>query len=840
MLCCGHTPFTKRINMINVIKYKTQKGYRDAIKVGNTSKSTILQTHEPFNIIVFNDTVTVRRDPRTISRITEIEDLTQIPTGNALLAINCYDEFYIYSSSITGEVHKLLARNNIKIVEEIGMALGYIVEIPEGMTFSRFSALLNKTYQGKNLFLAIEEDVIIEAQSCDYPSWSYNSQWHLADIQAAEAYALLDNGNYNSETGVTYGQWHTRDVAILDGHGFEFTHPDLDNDEYSENHPGRYMTRKNWDCVLNNDNPQPSGINDKHGTVMAGIAASGWADRRFVRGVGLDHINAQCIKIGYNISPTGTFSTSTGTIIRGLGKAVLNANCASIVMPYAQLHFSYMINLYLERISQFGRFGKGMPIFAASGNSGLDNISNLYPAAYPSVMAIGASTQTNTKALFSNCGVDLFATAPGVSIFAIDRCCGRGYNTNPDSGSGSVTYFTGTSAASVIAATIAATMVVANPNLTRLQIKTILETTARRLGPYDYDPVPNDVGFTTDMSREMGNGILTQFAAVERAILFAEVGQTEYINYSLDSLSFQWTNSEGDLVNTQPIASGFPIKWNLTATFTNNSSVDIPIDINDVNPRVSVTLIDGGPEPTESTPMLPLSNFSYFLGGNNSFIVPAGESVTKVIRCDTYGDVDLSCLLDGSYYFVAKLDSQEFIVETSEEDNIVYQEVEFVYDSEVSLIPCNYACIESETPDVQMRISDLTVTKTDQVLPPPYTGHFWKIRAKFTNLDTVNVNSFWVRYGWNPSITPPIWEYGVFDGENAVIGYGNVPYVLGPGVGGTNPLLPGESRYIEKIIGYPPLQYPLIMTAVIERVNTWPINNIQSYHVTQSSLILGE
>lgn len=823
--------------MINAVKYKTDKSYRNAVKTGNTSSSTILQTHEPFRIVVFDDSKVIRRDMRTISRITEIEDITQIPTGNALLAINCFNEFYIYNSAITSEVHKLLAVNKIKIVEEVGMALGYIVEIPENMTFSRFSTLLNKTYQGESLFLTIEEDVIIEAQSCDYPAWSYNSQWHLADIQAAEAYELLDNGNYNSENGVTYGEWHTRDVAILDGHGFEFTHPDLDNSEYPENHPGRYMTRKNWDCVLNNNNPQPSGINDKHGTVMAGIAASGWADRRFLRGVGLDHINAQCLKIGYNISSTGTFSTSTSTIVRGLSKAVLNANCASIVMPYSQLHFSYMVNLYLERISELGRFGKGMPIFAAAGNSGLDNISNLYPAAHPSVMAIGASTQTNTKASFSNYGADLFAVAPGVSIFAIDRCCGRGYNINPDPGNGSVTYFTGTSAASVIAASIAATMVVANPNITRLEIKTILETTARRLGPYDYNPVPNDVGFNTDMSPEMGNGILTQFAAVERAVLFAEVNQSEYINYSLDSLSFEWNNSNNSWETTQPIPSGFMLRWDLSVTFTNTGSEAIPISQNNINAIVSVTLQDGGPEPIESTPMIPLSNFSYFLDGNGDFILSAGESVTKIIRCLSNGNSDLSCLLDGNYYFVAKIDSQDYIAETSEEDNIIYQEVEFVYDSEISLIPCTYSCIQSEPINVRLRIDNLTVTRTDQVLPPPYTGYFWKIKARFTNLDVVNANSFWVRYGWNPSIIPAVYEDLIFDNGQYINSYGSVPY--GSGLGLNTPILPGQSRYIEKIIGYPPLQYPSIMTAVIERVNSWPINDIQSIHVTQSSLIFG-
>jgi len=435
--------------MINVVKYKSDKAYHNAVKAGNTSRSTILQTHEPFRIIVFNDTATVRRDPRTISRITEIEDLTQIPTGNALLAVNSFGENFIYDERYVTEAYKLIKQYNLRIIEDIRIVSGFIVEIPESMTFSRLYNSLNKPFEGQNIFSVIEEDVITEAQSCeDYPlsynAWSYNSQWHLDDIEGQEAYELLDNGNYNSENGVTYGEWHTRDVAIIDGHGFEFTHPDLDNNEYPSNHPGRYMTRENWDCVYNNNNPQPGSINDKHGTVMAGIAASGWADRRFLRGVGLDHVNAQCLKIGYNVTSTGGFSTSTSIVVRALNKAALNPNCASIVMPYSGRHYSPFTNIYLRNIRLLARVGKGMPIFAASGNDGDNGFSLNFPASYNDVMAIGASTQTHLKADFSNYGPELFAVAPGVSIFAIDRCCGRGYNINPDSTYGSVVYFTGT------------------------------------------------------------------------------------------------------------------------------------------------------------------------------------------------------------------------------------------------------------------------------------------------------------------------------------------------------------------------------------------------------------
>lgn len=807
--------------MINVVKYKTNTGYNNAIKAGNTSSSTILQTHEPFRIIVFDDAKPVRRDARVVSRITEIEDINQIPTGNALLLINAYNEFKEYDAGLAEEAKKLIAKNNIKIIEEVQFALGYIVEVPETLTFSRFLNALNKTYEGESLFSIIEEDVIVEAQSCDYYAWPYNSQWHLNDIDALNAYDLLDNGNYNSEAGVTYGEWHTRDVAILDGHGFEFTHPDLDNDEYPENHPGRYMTRKNWDCVLNNNNPQPAGLNDKHGTVMAGIAASGWADRRFLRGVGLDHINAQCLRIGYNVSQTGTFSTSTSIIIRGLNKAALNANCASIVMPFSQLYYSPFTNIYLENIKAFGRFGKGMSIFAASGNSGLNSISAVYPASYNAVMAIGASTPTNLKASFSNYGEGLFATAPGVSIFAIDRCCGRGYNINPDSTYGSVTYFSGTSAASVIAASIAATMVVANPNITALEIKTILEITARRLGPYDYESTSNEIGFFTGISSEMGNGILTQAESIQKAIEYAEVNQSTFVNYSMDTLGpIQWRYCNAcPSFTTQPIPAGVYFKSDFSATFTNTGSEPIPIDVSNVRVAASIALEENGPEPTESTPMLPLSTSHTFFDGD--FVLLAGESVTKLGRWSVSDPGNISCIFDGTYYISVKIDPSDYVAETSEEDNILHQQIEFAYDPYYTNKYCGSPG-NTLPQNPNLRIDRLTASISNEPLPGQLIGNYWTVRARYTNLGDQPIYNAYARFGWNPTII------GAIQNSSGI----SINFT-------SSPLLPGQSAYYQKNIPYPPLLYPIILTGNIQTVNGWPLSPILPIHVAQSNIIYG-
>jgi hypothetical protein len=878
--------------MINVVKYKTSKGYNDAIKAGNTSNSVILQTHEPFRIIVFSDAKPVKRDARIVSRVTEIEDQAQIPTGNALLAINAYNEDFLYDEHYVTEAYKLINKNKIKVLEDIKLAQGYIVEIPDGMTFSRLNSLLNKSFDGRNIFSVIEEDMITQAESCDYYAWPYNSQWHLDDIDALNAYDLLDNGNYNSEEGVTYGEWHTRDVAILDGHGFEFTHPDLDNNDYPNNHPGRYMTRNNWDCVLNNNNPQPAGTNDKHGTVMAGIAASGWADRRFLRGVGLDHVNAQCLRIGYNVSQTGTFSTATSIVVRALNKAAINGNCASIVMPYSGLFYSPFTNHYLRQIRLFGRYGKGMPIFAASGNNGLNGFSNVYPASYNDVMAIGASTQTNTKAAFSNYGADLFATAPGVSIFAIDRCCGRGYNINPDSTYGSVTYFTGTSASSVIAATIAATMVVAYPDITELKVRNLLAMTARRLGPYTYNSESNEIGLNLGISNEMGNGILTQADAIQAALDMLDADNANTVNYAINDFYINWrTVNEGPWYTEQPIPAGVWLRGEVNFSITNNgSSVIFAADPWPIS--MLVTLEEGGPVPTDETLMQDLT--ATFASWGSGAAINPGETVefSRVYNVSAQLATG-SCGLDGDYYLVARIDNQNAISETSEEDNFRAEPVQFTMDHPSSV----FYCLEDPTSVLGLNNLSLCFYDTGSTIPGygalgdpnyfvlsedvSYTNLFpvneslqintliptrignsnsWNIYIYVTNLGTSPIQQFSVRYEFNPGVYTAIFgstyrvdylgrnNHGFScspdDTNHINLSYNDsYPEALSavyPLPSSSNPILPGQGRGFNVTREFSPMFFPTILTAritVIDYRNLF--NPTQSIHVAQSNIIYG-
>ena len=114
----------------------------------------------------------------------------------------------------------------------------------------------------------------------------------------------------------------------------------------------------------------------------------------------------------------------------------------------------------------------GHLLVASAGNSGNpggrgDNVG--YPAAYESVIAVAASTSNDRRASYSSTGPAVELIAPGSSI--LSTLPGNNYGT-----------YSGTSMASPHVAGVAALVKSANPDLTNVQIRTILQETAEDLG----------------------------------------------------------------------------------------------------------------------------------------------------------------------------------------------------------------------------------------------------------------------------------------------------------------------------------------------------------------------
>ena len=163
------------------------------------------------------------------------------------------------------------------------------------------------------------------------------------------------------------------------------------------------------------------------------------------------------------------------------------------------------IELALEEAGE-GRNGRGCAVFCATGN---ENAKVSYPARSPFAIAVGATTDKERLASYSNHGPQVSVTAPSSgdtankSIFTTDvSITNRGFNTGADNLGGAdglhTNDFGGTSSATPLAAGVAALVLAANPDLTRDEVRSILEATADKVGPkssYDSKGHSKDFGF---------------------------------------------------------------------------------------------------------------------------------------------------------------------------------------------------------------------------------------------------------------------------------------------------------------------------------------------------------
>jgi len=133
----------------------------------------------------------------------------------------------------------------------------------------------------------------------------------------------------------------------------------------------------------------------------------------------------------------------------------------------------------------------GTLVIAAAGNEGPGKIG--YPAAYASVVSVGATTSTDAIASFSNTNPDVELSAPGASI--VSTCKGGGLCT-----------YNGTSMASPHVTGAGAILFSAIPGMTADCARTALANSAIDLGP-----VGRDTGY--------GHGLIDVPAALAAAAL---------------------------------------------------------------------------------------------------------------------------------------------------------------------------------------------------------------------------------------------------------------------------------------------------------------------------------
>lgn len=232
-------------------------------------------------------------------------------------------------------------------------------------------------------------------------------------------------------------------IGIVDS-GIAARHPDL---------RGKIAAKRDFVSLS-------SGANDEvgHGTHVAGIAAAATNNRRGVAG-GCPNCELLVAK------SVGTFGGSDAEIAKGINWSVNNgADVVNLSLGGPQRSAT------LERAVNRA-WNRGAVVVAAAGNDG--DATRNYPAAYPKVIAVGATNASDRRARFSNRGRWISVTAPGVGI--LSTVPGNSYERQ-----------TGTSMASPNVAGLAGLL--ASQNRSNAQIRWLIQNTAVDLGPRGKDP----------------------------------------------------------------------------------------------------------------------------------------------------------------------------------------------------------------------------------------------------------------------------------------------------------------------------------------------------------------
>lgn len=199
-----------------------------------------------------------------------------------------------------------------------------------------------------------------------------------ADVDAVEAWTSAKGGSTK--------------VAIIDS-GVAFNHPDISE---------RVVDRINFSgkAIAVEEDYDRYG----HGTHVAGIVAAKHDNKEGVAGV-----CPECTILDVKVL-NDSGSGSSSAIAQGIDWAV--ANGAKVInMSLGQRVSSRTLEAAVNNA-----WNQGVVLVAAAGNAGTQ--AQIYPGAYPNVIAVAATDNFDNKASFSSYGKWVDVAAPGVNVYS--------------------------------------------------------------------------------------------------------------------------------------------------------------------------------------------------------------------------------------------------------------------------------------------------------------------------------------------------------------------------------------------------------------------------------------
>lgn len=344
----------------------------------------------------------------------------------------------------------------------------------------------------------------------------FSSQWHLSSARSDVSLNLRDVWTDYKGAGVK--------IAFTDD-GFDYRHQDLARN---------YHTGLDRDFVGRGDLDAIHHRGNWHGTAVMGVAG---ADDN---GIGTVGVAADATLIGLRIGYGATGNpTQYAAAIRESAKADVANHSWGFSGFFTDNFDGYWFRsseAALKHTVDAGRDGLGVVHVFAAGNrrtSGDDvNYHNYQNSIY--TIAVGATDASGRVASFSNPGVALHVSAPGVSVLSTDVSGRDGY------GRGNEAWVQGTSFSAPAVAGVTGLMLDANARLGWRDVQEILAYSAKETAPGTTDAflvtnkADNWNGGGLTHSKNYGFGLVDAHAAVR----LAETWTEQQTSHNMQTVTF--------------------------------------------------------------------------------------------------------------------------------------------------------------------------------------------------------------------------------------------------------------------------------------------------------------
>lgn len=380
---------------------------------------------------------------------------------------------------------------------------------------SNILSLLNELKES-NIAKISQPDFLIPHEKRFIPNDEYfPNQWHLSDI--GNMSGVNENANISATDAWDIEMGNPDIVIAIVDDGMDINHPDLSSKIIAKH-----------DFLGNDEDVGNSGnSNDDaaiHGTACAGVSAAIGDNNEGTIGS-----CPKCSLISARMigeAPSSNYSPSTldaQAIIWASGGVVENAtkidgaDIISCSWGFQQpISLPYSLKQAIDWSVTNGRDGKGCVVLFASGNDGRE-YNSMELEAYQNIITVGASTDSDKRAYYSNYGMKLDLLAPSNGgrngIWTTDYQGTIGYNNGmqgPDQSGNYTKTFGGTSSATPLVSGTVGLILSKNPDLKWKEVRDILRASSDKINK-------NTINYINGWDKKYGYGRLNAYKALKLA-----------------------------------------------------------------------------------------------------------------------------------------------------------------------------------------------------------------------------------------------------------------------------------------------------------------------------------